>query len=295
MRVATRTIYDMVKFNLARITEQLNRANRVATTGKRIATPSDDPTGLQQTLNIRSGVSNIGQIRRNINMGKAWLAASESALNNILDLISDTKALSVQMSTSTTNAEQRALAAKDVQNALKEIISLANTEIDGRYIFSGSKTDTAPFDQDGTYHGDGNGFKIKIGRDATVEVGSAGSDVFQPSGAGNNGDIFRTMNDLKNALEADNVPGIQQAIENLDDLFNHVSVKISDIGSKMKRMEVKENILQDLKIANTERLAGIEDADITEAITDLRAKELAYQAALASSAQVMKLSLVDYL
>ncbi|MCD6297532.1 MAG: flagellar biosynthesis protein FlgL, partial [Deltaproteobacteria bacterium] len=61
------------------------------------------------------------------------------------------------------------------------------------------------------------------------------------------------------------------------------------------RMEIKENIFQDLKISNTERLSKIEDADIAEAIMDLKAKELAYQAALASSAKVMKMSLVDYM
>jgi len=60
-------------------------------------------------------------------------------------------------------------------------------------------------------------------------------------------------------------------------------------------MEIKTNIFQDLNIANTDRLSNIEDADITEAIMDLKEKELAYQAALASSARVMQLSLIDYL
>ena len=59
-------------------------------------------------------------------------------------------------------------------------------------------------------------------------------------------------------------------------------------------METKEKIYQDLKITNTDRLSKIEDADITEAIMDLKSRELVYQAALASSAKVMQLSLVDY-
>jgi flagellar hook-associated protein 3 FlgL len=63
----------------------------------------------------------------------------------------------------------------------------------------------------------------------------------------------------------------------------------------MIRMEIKENILQDMDIANTERLSKIEDADIPEAIIDLKAKEVAYQAALASAAKVLNVSLVDYL
>ena len=63
----------------------------------------------------------------------------------------------------------------------------------------------------------------------------------------------------------------------------------------MIRMEVKEKIFQDLTLTNTDRLSKIEDADIPEAIIELKAKELAYQAALSSSASVMKLSLVNYM
>ncbi|MBW2616276.1 MAG: flagellar hook-associated protein FlgL, partial [Deltaproteobacteria bacterium] len=272
---------------LGNITEELNQANKVVSTGKRISDLSDDPVGLTQALNIRSALSNFEQLGRNITMGKSWLAASESAMSNVQDLISDAKTLCVQMATGTTGAAQRASASETVQNTLDEVVSLANTELNGRYIFSGSKSDTVPFSQDGTYNGDNNPFTVKIGRDAAVQVGSDGEAAF--------GDIFTTLSDLKDALGANDVSGIQTAMGELDAHFDHVSSKISDIGSKMVRMEIKENIFQDLKISNTERLSKIEDADIAEAIINLKAKELAYQAALASSAKVMKMSLVDYM
>ncbi|MBW1717892.1 MAG: flagellar hook-associated protein FlgL [Deltaproteobacteria bacterium] len=292
MRVANKTIYDIIKFNLGNITEELNRANKVVATGKRITELSDDPVGLTQALNIRSSLSNIEQLGRNISMGRSWLTASESALTQVQNQISDARALCVQMATATTGSAERASAAATVQNTLEEIVSLANTEVNGRYVFAGSKTDAAPFSRDNdtnvvTYNGDNKAFTMKIGRDATVEVGSDGEAVF--------GDIFTTLSDLKDALEADDVSGIQGAMNNLDTHFDRISTKISEIGSKMLRMEIKENILQDLKIANTDRLSRIEDTDITEAIMDLKAKELAYQAALASSARVMQLSLVDYM
>ena len=78
--------------------------------------------------------------------------------------------------------------------------------------------------------------------------------------------------------------------------FDDISTKISDVGSKMNRMEIKDKIYQDLNFSNTERLSKIEDADITEAIMNVKAAELTYQAALASSSKVMTLlTLVDYL
>jgi len=36
MRVANKTIYDMIKFNLGNITEEMNKANKVIATQKRI-------------------------------------------------------------------------------------------------------------------------------------------------------------------------------------------------------------------------------------------------------------------
>lgn len=287
MRVANKSIYDAVKFNLANITSQLNKANTMVASGKRIINLSDDPVGLNQALKIKSTLANMDQLGRNITLGKSWLATSESALRHVQNLISDTKALTVQMATGTTSASQRANAAKTVQNTLEEIVSLANRDVNGRYIFSGSQTDTTPFRQDGTYDGDTNPFEVKIGNNAIVEVGQNGAEVF--------GTLFTTLSDLKTALEGNNVDGIQNAMGKLDNHFDHISTEISDIGSKMIRMEIKENIYQDLSITHTSRLGEIEDVDLAEAIIELKSIEVAYQAALASSSQVMRLSLVDYL
>lgn len=287
MRVANKTIYDMVKFDLGRISEQLTQANRVVTTGRRINDLSDDPVRLTESLEVKSVLSNIEQLERNISMGKSWLVASESALSQVQDLISSTKALCVQMATATVNAAQRANSATIVQNTIDEIISLANTAVSGRYIFAGWKTDTVPFAPDGTYNGDNHAFAIKIGNDTPVEIGSDGDAVF--------GTLFTGLSDLKAALEGNDVGGIETAMDTLESHFKQMSNKISDIGSKMTRMEIKENIFQDLTIDNTRRLSEIEDADISAAILELESRELVYKAALASSARIMELSLVDYL
>jgi len=287
MRVGNKTIYDAVTYNLSNCTQEMNKANEIVSTGKRINKLSDDPVGLTQALNARSAISNIEQMQRNISLGNSWLASSESALTQVEDIISDTKVLCIQMANATIGSAERLSAAGTVQNMLDEIISLANTNVAGSYIFSGSKTDTTPFSDNGTYNGNSNAFTVKIGKDATVEVGSDGDAVF--------GDIFTTMADLKTALMTNDVGGIQNAMSNLDGHFDDISAKISDVGSKMNRMDVKEKIFQDLNFANTDRLSKIEDADLAEAIMELKARELAYQAALASSAKVMTLTLIDYM
>ena len=121
MRVATKTIYDMVKFNLSNITEELSKASKVVATGKRITGLSDDPVGVTQALNIKSSLAGIEQLGRNIDMGKTWLIASESSLTYVQNQISDAKALCVQMANAATGEAQRSSAAETVQNMLEEI------------------------------------------------------------------------------------------------------------------------------------------------------------------------------
>jgi len=287
MRVTNKIIYDTIKYSLANITEDLARSNRVIATGRRINSPSDDPVGITQALHIRSTLANLEQLERNVTFGKSWLTASESALNQVQDLISNAKSLCVQMATATTGAAQREAASENVQVAMDELVSLANSDVNGHYIFAGSKTESAPFKDDGTYQGDDKPFTIKIGRDATLAIGNDGDAVF--------GTLFNTLSDLKNALSDNDVPGIQGAMSKLDDHFDQITTKISDLGAKTVRMEIKEKIFQDLNLTNTERLSGIEDADIADAIIGLKEKQVAYQAVLVSASKIMKLSLVDFL
>lgn len=287
MRVATKMIYSSVRYNLGNITEALSKANNVVSTGKRISKLSDDPVDLVQALDIKSTLSNIEQLERNIDLGESWLNSAESTLSSVQDLISDAKALCIQMSSATTGESERASAATTIQNTLDEIVSLANTEVNGRYIFAGSSTDSAPFSEDGSYNGDNSPFTIKIGRNATLAVGSDGEAVFEG--------IFQTLSDLKDALEGNNVNGIEEAVDNLDDHFDQITAKISDIGSKLNRTEIKKGILSDLNLSNTDRLSKLEDADITEAIIELEEIGIIYQAALSSSTKVMGLSLVNYI
>lgn len=287
MRVANKSVFDASKYQLANVAEELNNANLIVTTGKRINKLSDDPVGVTQGLNIKAALANIEQLGRNISLGNLWLAASESAMSQTQGIVSELKALSVQMASATTDAAQRNSAAQIVQNMLAEIVTLANTDVSGRYIFGGTKTDAAPFSQNGTYSGNNDAFTIKSGKNATIEVGSDGSAAF--------GTLFTTLSAFQTALETNDVSGIQNAMTGLDTNFDAITEKISYVGAQMRRIEVKGEILENMNLSNTERLSEVEDADITEAVMNLKSVEFAYQATLASSARVMSLSLVNYL
>lgn len=298
MRVSSMTIFENVTSNLGRVTESLWKANEVVSTTKRINRLSDDPVGLVTVLDLRSSLAGVEQMEKNIQMGRSWLTAGESALSQMESLLGDAKALAVQMANATVGGTERSNAATLADGFLRQLLSLANTDVGGRYIFSGTETDTVPFSFDNeetptlvTYDGNDTPFSIRLGKNLSVGVGMDGEEAFGSSG----NSVFDTLIALKQALQGNDVAGIGQAMDVLDSHMDSIRSLISDTGAKTLRLDTKEKILQDLNLSYSERKASIEEADIAEAIMQLKSTELAYQAALTSSSKVMSRSLVDYL
>lgn len=298
MRVANKILYDNAIRDLGKASYEMVEANEVVSSSKRINDLSDDPVGLVTVLDLRLSISNLNQMERNISMGETWLNASESALTQLNDIITATKELTISMASANIGSAQRANNAGLVNGYLEEVISLANSSSGGRYIFSGTNTDTIPFafDAAGTqieYAGNDTAFSINIGKDTVIPVGKDGKDIFGSNWDDSN--IFKTFIDLKTSLENNDIAGIQSAMSNLDSHLKSVNGNIADIAGKSIRLDVKREIVSDLELTDTERMSNIEDADLAEAVIALKSKELAYNAALSSSSKIMQMSLVNFL
>ncbi|MHB1190775.1 MAG: flagellin, partial [Armatimonadota bacterium] len=77
--------------------------------------------------------------------------------------------------------------------------------------------------------------------------------------------------------------------------LNNVIAVRSQMGGRLNRLESTNNMLLDLKLSMSNLLSETEDADLAEAILDLRTQENVYQAAAATAGRVLDISLVNYL
>jgi len=181
MRVANKTIYDSLAYRLEQRTSELNSANTVVTTGKRINSLSDDPIGFAKVLDLKSAISNLNQLDKNISTGQSWLTTEETALSSVKELIGDSKILALSMQNDTVNAQQRFDAAGQINGIIIQLVDLANTQANGQYVFSGTKTGLPAFVMDDetnptqvSYQGNDNPFTIKMAEASNIAVGRVG-------------------------------------------------------------------------------------------------------------------------
>ncbi|MBF0379279.1 MAG: flagellar hook-associated protein FlgL [Desulfamplus sp.] len=107
--------------------------------------------------------------------------------------------------------------------------------------------------------------------------------------------IFNTLIDLVGYLQNDDVDGIERTIGRLEKSYEYMTSTIADTGMKYNRLETRKVITSEMNLNLNERRSSIEDADIVEAIMNFTSIQSAYEAALDSTAKIMKTSLMDYI
>jgi flagellar hook-associated protein 3 FlgL len=296
MRIATRTLFDTMERRIQQLTEGLNTVNEKLSSQKKINRPSDSPVGTVTAIGYRNLMSQLDQYGRNLNTGKSWMDSSETAISLSQDVVTRAKEIAVQMANGTQSAATRSSVAQEVGHLLDQTISLANTRVGGKYIFAGYRTGTPPFVKfnngaidTAQYTGDGNDFQVAIGKDETLAVGRNGQAVFMDS------TLFNTLGGLKLALETNDVTGIQQSLDGLDGALDHFNDQLADVGARANRLETRQDILQTMTLDFKEQLSEVEDADIAQMSIELKQVEMAYQAALMTTARVGNLSLTNYM
>ncbi len=91
------------------------------------------------------------------------------------------------------------------------------------------------------------------------------------------------------------IQAIDKTIGDMETVMENLTTQISDFGARANRILVQNEIYLNLELATKENLSEKEDTDLTKALMEMKAKELAYEAALSSAAKTMQLSLVNFL
>lgn len=159
MRTTLNTVYNKIQNNLGRINSELVEANERISTGQQMSKITDNPINLVSALRFRSSIVELNQYEENIQHGDTIITAAEAALTQMKDLAIRAKTLTIQATDPGLTSSNLTAISEEIKNLFAQSIQLANTQINGKYIFGGFRTtgydseEPAPFIAD---KGDGH-------------------------------------------------------------------------------------------------------------------------------------------
>jgi flagellar hook-associated protein 3 FlgL len=321
-RIADSTRFDTITGNIANLQDGTSRASEQLSTQKKINQPSDDPEGATTTLNLRAAGAAIDQYKENIISGETWLKVTELNLSSIHDLLTQAQGVAQTIGGSIAD---RTAAAATIQNFSDQMLVLVNGTLDGRYIFSGSKTGAMPFpDSAGAYQGDSRSLLINIGQNSTAVYNLSGDAVFSfTADDESTGNIFQTLDRVVTALRApystdaeivaaDPVTAAALVIQNAaaDTEITAALASFQDAGSQvhqqmqdsitktsamLNNLGFTDNHLTYLKNRVVSMLSKTEDADTTQLAMELQMHALALNASYTVAAKITEGSILNFL
>ena len=303
MRVTNNMMTDSLVRYLTAQNEALYERQTIIASQRRINKPSDDPIGTGKIIDYRQTLNSIEQYQTNIQGGKTRVEVTEADLDLVDDLLQLVKSIAETEVTSETASRQ--LAAEEVKSLFDQVLDLANSELNGSYLFSGYQTKTAPFSRDDalastfdqftvTYNGDDGDARFIVAHNTEIAVDADGRPLFHNAAAGGV-NTFDAMRDLIVGLENDDTVAISAQVDMIDQARSQINNIRAANAPIIYQLETTENHWHNYKSKIKELLGKQEEADIAQAVVELQRIELAYQTTLATAARIIQPGLLDFL
>jgi flagellar hook-associated protein 3 FlgL len=269
---------------LATIQEQVS-------TGRVLNRPSDSPADTMASMRMRSSISDQKQYARNAEDGLGWLGQTESTLTSMNSEVRRARDLALQGANGSLGQTSRDALAVEVDKIREGLIGSSNTTYLGRPVFGGVTAGSQAYDQTGTYVGTPGAINRTIADGVTIDIQIDGQAAFGATGSS----LFDDLTALSAALRAGDNTAIRAGSSALSSDMDRIQGRISDVGTRFNRLEMAAQTAGDTELDLTTSLSQVENTDLPKAMVDLKMQEVAYQAALASTARVMQPSLLDFL
>jgi flagellar hook-associated protein 3 FlgL len=282
MRVTQSEIYRNFMSDIETLSEASSRANRQVSSGKKLNQLKDSPSGSAQLVSLTKLESEIDQYRFNAGAGSHYLQVADSSLNEVTNLLTSVYAKGSQASADTVNEDARSALAYEVRSLRDQIVSLANTQASGRYIFAGSLVTEAPFSVAGDsvdYNGDSSVTSLRVDNGTEVQMNFSGEAVFSS--------IFTSINSLLAGMDSNDVSSIKASLEQFPSTLSGLEQVRAQVGTNMSLVENVKAHLDSQETSLKEQRSKVEDADMAEAVVQLNQTQTALQTAMSAGGSIL--------
>jgi len=292
MRISTSTYFNQAKNELQKRRGDVSQLQAQISSGKRVEQLGDDRLATKSILQDQSSLrANASALRISADLGRV-LNFTEHTLGTATSIMQRTRELTVQMANDTYGFEERQAAIIEISHLKEEMLAIANTEFNGRTLFSGDGNVDPAFDATGAFLGDGGQLEVPIGK-LRFNASLPGGEPFEDPTGGPS--IFQTFDDVITAIGSSDGALISATLDDIDVAFDRISNARTEIGRTQRQLDVTIGTLDHFRIMTAEALSAERDTDMIEAIMQLREAESGLKAAMVVTTRLEGMSLVDML
>ena len=284
-------------FNINSAKERINDLQSQLASGKKVQKPSDNPAATSDILRLTTALDRNQQFQKNVSDGEGALDATANSLDGVAGVLQEVQSILVSVNNGTAGDTLPAQGDR-IDELMNEAIGLANTQFNGKYLFSGTATTTQPFSiaanptpppsQTVTYAGNGAPITYMIGEGITQQVNIDGQTAFQGTA------IFNELIQIRDTLRAGGTPTAADS-NAIAGMLNNVLLANSKAGSMMQILDNTGSNLTEQYNQLLSLRSGQQDTDVAGATLQLTQNQTMLSAALSVAAKVLPQSLVNFL
>lgn len=312
-RVTNNMVSDRVLYDLQTRYQSLANTQTQISTGRSVNAPSDDPIAAAQERLRQSELAGIKSSQTSVQATQTRLTSMESSLESIRSVLSRANELALTGANGSYSQTDRNAMADEIDQLIKSVKDSVNAKVDGDYVFSGTKSDTAPYTTatGDTYQGDANavvrdggaGVQLQNNPSFTTTDGTstpltAGALLGSGSAAGD-GKILDALTQLSAHLRGGTAADLQAIgttdLQAIKANQTAISSAVSAIGAMSNRATAAAGRLDDLEDGTKQKIDDLTGVDLAEAITNYTTQSAAYEASLKVGAQIIQPSLLQFL
>lgn len=176
MRISTAQFFETSTTKYQNNFSSVVKTQEQIDSGVRIQTAADDPVGAGRLLQLQQQKDMLLQYAGNMNNIKSALTNQESVLDSINTALQKVSELALQSGGGVISDADRKSIADELGNIEEQVFSLLNSKDEsGNYMFSGSKTDVAPYvrNNDGTYTYQGDDTQLNLQVSDTLSLAAS--------------------------------------------------------------------------------------------------------------------------
>jgi len=303
LRVTQGILVDRVLRNINQQSRELLDLQDQLATGLRIQRPSDDPLAVRRAVGSQIELGKNEQYLNNISSIGPQLVESEDAILTVVDVLQRVNELTLQANNTVNGQEQLDQIANEVDQLLEQLVVSGNTVTNDRFVFGGTRTQTPPMEVTRgpggeitavNYAGNSDVFETEISEGITTPANVPGDRLFF-STSPQTVDIYQTVIDIRDAMQAGNFAGLDTGLANLEVAQEQLLVEVSRIGALQLRLERTDDSLRSINVQLRENISDNIDADFAEVTLNIAAESNAFEAALNAGARVIQPSLLSFL